>query len=346
MTSQAQRSSGSTSSALSTRILQSIYGRSVRWFRSRYNCGPTDSVIDFEYNTKGLLVGLIGDPPEMRDTNVVLGGVCIDHCDGALRRMTYQVVADCWSSLQTAKYLRSPCLILLMDYEEALCRGMEYLQTWMGIGDFMAALILELARGLAVGVRVVRTSTPGTRDVIEGAVSRYPELTRTETLANLFRVDYFGERRYLAPERMPSFQRSIAAFMPDTTSELLGRHVDRLVVAMNLQQARVFTRARDIYYSHSGNSIAMTQIVFTPTVSLSGKQRMSRSHDCHKLFLGETSRAISEKLGSASKVARDYWTAIVPDVVRAGKEGRSVAEVLHGAVAESKLGPFEKPADS
>lgn len=302
--------------SLHNRILRRIYGRSTNWFANNYNILPYHQVrwlAGFGELGNDLVLGVAGDHDiKLNERTILLGGICLDHSGGDYRKLTFQVIADALVVLYSAVLLDTKCVIVIPDQEEILCNGDQDSQAWKKVGSYVEALILSLSKILNnEDVVIARTSNSKIDDTIKCLYAQHQEAFNIEILQNLYRVNYFGEKRHLDEERVSSLTRNLVTTTPIFVSEILNKKFDALIVSANLQQIRVFQRARrlyaDIYGQGDGENTEMAQIVFSPTPSLSGKERMSRASSENKVYVTTTEKEFRKRLCGSHHNSKGYW---------------------------------------
>lgn len=281
--------------------------------------------------SKELIIGLAGDEISSQDS-LVLGIICIDHCQGDINRLTYQVVVDCWMALTAAKYFNTSCFIVIADYEEILCNPNGNSAAWQNVGDYMEKLTTKLASQIGVNTIIGRTTNEKFYEHVMRASLFYKPFLTEDILSNLYYVNYFNKPDKTPSYRFLSTRHNLLFWMPDLVADFLSLNTKNFVVSANLQQIRAFSRTQSIFTkSNPESNVKMSQIVFAPAVSLTAKARMSRSQtNEHKLFLSDSLTEMREKIQKTSPIALKYWNRVIPSSMYS--ETDELAVSLHGLI--------------
>ncbi len=295
--------------SIAAEVMRGIYRKPLTYFCEKYGLRTHGGEVVSECAsvTNGLVFAEHEEVPGPASTAPIVGGVCVDHCEGVLERLSVSIYPDIVVPLRLGAALNRR-VILILPIAEAVLASPRRGLAWQGVGDRVEALVAHLAATYQhPRVDVVRTDRVRIDRRIAAAVDQYRPHLDSMQLRGLFAVASSGAGgRSTTAARVKTFHRTLVGYLPSVLSELTCEKCDDILVVENAQQLRAVAAARNLRNS-GGLAGTLGHLVYPPAPSMSGRSRMSRAMDRTRIMVGEPSDQSLRKLRGASSSSKEYW---------------------------------------
>lgn len=198
--------------------------------------------------------------------DIVVGGACIDRCEGDIAKLGINFYFDVLSPINFAMENGLGVSIYVDTPVEVFGKTKKDLELWVSLSDRVENFINKLADVLNYKVNIIRR---------ENGISILNELVQNINLSDqeikgLYDLVPSKKNIYFSNDLLLHFKRSIASYLPNFISQYLGRDISHVIVVEEFSQIKAITKATQI------NSNVVPN-VYVDMPSKSGKSRMHRS---------------------------------------------------------------------
>lgn len=239
---------------------------------------------------------------------VVLGGGCLGYTNTRLNDLRLDYLTDTMIALAVASMAGADCLIYLPIGEEQLTAPRQREQ-WSAFGDLVEAIVERLSATVAAprSVTIARTDAAAVRSAIDRALIRHSDQLAASDLNTLYSLRPSGKPASPSPARLQQYRSTIMTYLPEVVSQLVGRHVDHILVAENLHQIKAVAVARALACGDGGH---VDHLAHVPAPSLGGTVRMAVAKPESALMVTGSPTANAIMLRRASPMSLAYWQTV------------------------------------
>lgn len=200
------------------------------------------------------------------DTSLVVGGACIDRCEGDIRKLGYNFYYDILMPINYALKHSMNCAIFVDTPIEVFSNSQEEIKIWQDLVSKIEAFLDNLSQILNIEIKVIRRDY-GYKildEILKNEKFTDEELKGLYDLVPSLKHTIFGDDLLL------HFRRSIISYLPQFLSEYLNRTIQNVIVVEELSQSKAISKAHNI-----NSNIAAKLYVDMPSTSC--HNRMHRS---------------------------------------------------------------------
>lgn len=239
---------------------------------------------------------------------IVVGGGCLGYTNARLVDLRLDYLTDTMIALAVASMTGVHCLLYLPIGEEQITAP-RLREEWSAFGDRIETIVERLAATLAAppSVTIARTDAPAVRSAIDRSLARHHDQLAAANLGALYSLRPAGKPTIPGPARLDQYRSTIMTYLPQVVSELVGRHVDHILVTENLHQVKAIAAARSLA-TDDGDHV--DHLAHIPAPSLGGTTRMAVAKPESALIVIGSPATNAAMLRRADPTSRAYWQAV------------------------------------
>lgn len=300
-------------------IIKKMYKKSAVKIREELGLRFPKKIRMWKEYEEGKIFG--SDDIEKTQHPIIVGGPCLDHCNGYIEQLRINTIVDIVWPMCMAKRLQSECCIyLVVPNEEA--EGMKKIQElkrWETIADCLEKTILNIGNLLKLkDLYIYRTDREAVDRVSKKWCSTLENFCNTsDALKGMYNLGSGTEEgNSIDPFLLENYEKNLVCYFPALLNELLNANYDGVIAVEHVHQGKAIKKAVELYKEISDTNTTIFHLAYLNSPSLTCKSRMARSASGY-ICISENGREMEEKLEKGVMISRTYWENCMPIEIRA-----------------------------
>lgn len=201
------------------------------------------------------------------ENNIVVGGSCIDRCDGKIENLAINFYLDILMPINYAALTSSKCAIYIDTPIEEINSSIE-MEKWLAFAEKTEKFLKRISKCIGLNIQTIRRDK--SYPLLDNLLKKYT--FRDSELKGLYDLVPSSKNVEFSPSLLLHFRRSIVSYLPEFISMYYGKKIDKVIVVEELSQCKAIEKAKEI----SGSIIPK---IYIDMPSVSCNNRMHRSEN-------------------------------------------------------------------
>lgn len=174
--------------------------------------------------------------------SLVVGGACIDRCDGKIDNLGINFYYDILMPINYALKYNLDCAIYVDTPIEVYGKIDSERQKWINFSSEVEQFIKELSKILDINIYIIR------RDIGIPIIDKILKNIDYEDgeLKGLYDLIPSSKFAFFSDDLLLHFRRPIVSYLPQYLSEYLGKDIENVIVVEELSQSKAIGKAKEI----------------------------------------------------------------------------------------------------
>lgn len=215
----------------------------------------------------------------------VVGGACIDRCDGNIEELALCFYYDILMPINFAMQYDLPVAIYIDTPIEVFCDNEREYEKWINLAEQISAFINKLNNTLNKKIYIIRRDKgyKSLDSILEHINFKDDELKGLYDLVPSIKNNYFSSDLLL------HFRRSICQYLPEYLEKYFNTEIHKIIVVEEISQLKAILKAKKI------NKNIIPQ-VYIDMPSVTCKNRMHRSPTGKIKIFDDVNNIMTDKL--------------------------------------------------